>query len=108
MMLRDFLSRQKHDGSNPYEIIPILFNMQNVLQIRYYNKCEREQGKYLVQTNSQAKSSGIIVPEVYGIDEGIDPNVRPDKQVLKPIISPETKGISQVKPRLGQGRGGIK
>ena len=31
MVLSDFLSRQKHDNSNPLEIIPILFNMQNVL-----------------------------------------------------------------------------
>ena len=27
MILSDFLSRQKHDDSNPHEIIPILFNM---------------------------------------------------------------------------------
>ena len=39
MILSDFLSRQ--DDSNPHEIIPISFNMQNVLQTRYYNKGER-------------------------------------------------------------------
>ena len=27
MILSDFLSRQKHDDSNPHEIIPISFNM---------------------------------------------------------------------------------
>ena len=27
MVLSDFLSRQKHDNSNPHEIIPISFNM---------------------------------------------------------------------------------
>ena len=53
MVLSDFLSGQKHDDSNPHEIIPIVFNMQV--------------GKYLVQTRSQAKSSGISLPEVYGI-----------------------------------------
>ena len=31
MILSDFLSRQKHDNRNPYEIISISFNMQNVL-----------------------------------------------------------------------------
>ena len=36
-MLSDFLSRQKHDDSNPHEIIPILFNMQSILEARYYN-----------------------------------------------------------------------
>ena len=52
MILSDFLSRQKHDDSNPHEIIPISFNMQNVLQTRYFNIGEREKGKYLVQTRS--------------------------------------------------------
>ena len=60
MILNDFLSRQKHDDSNPHEIIPILFHMQNMLQTRYYKIGKREQGNYLVQTRSQAKSSGIF------------------------------------------------
>ena len=30
MILSDFLSRQKHDDSDPKEIIPISFNMQDV------------------------------------------------------------------------------
>ena len=81
---------------------------QNALQTRYYDIGEREQGKYLVQTRSQAMSSGTILQEVHGIDKGIDPNISPGKQVIKPIISPEAKGISQVEPRLGQGRAGIK
>ena len=59
MMLSDFLSRHKQDDSNPHEIIPISFSMQNVLLTRYYNISEREQGKYLVPTRSKAKSSGI-------------------------------------------------
>ena len=37
MILSDFLSRKKHDDSNPHEIIPISFNMQRILQTRYYN-----------------------------------------------------------------------
>ena len=52
MILSDFLSRQKQDDSNTHEIIPISFNMQNILQSRYYNISEREKGKYLVQTRS--------------------------------------------------------
>ena len=59
MILSDFLSRQEYDNSNPHEIIPISFNMQNVLQSRYYNINERNEGKYLVQTWLQAKSRGI-------------------------------------------------
>ena len=48
MKLSDFLSRQKHDDSNPHEIIPILFNMHNLLHEKYYNIEEIE--KYLAQT----------------------------------------------------------
>ena len=65
IVLSDFLSRQKHDDSNPHEIIPILFNMQYILQSNYYN-IEEKVGKYLVQTRSQAKFSGISLPEVHG------------------------------------------
>ena len=32
MILSDFLSRQKHDASNPHEIIPTSFNMHSLLQ----------------------------------------------------------------------------
>ena len=67
MILSDFLSRQKHDGINPHEIISISFNMQGLLQARYYNIGEENSGKYLVQTWSQAKSSGIKLPEVHGV-----------------------------------------
>ena len=45
MILSDFLSRQKHDDSSPHEIIPIFFNMHNILHYniakleRYLAKC---------------------------------------------------------------------
>ena len=97
MILIDFLSRQKQDNSNPHEIIPISFDMQNIVQSKYYNIGERKEGKYLVQTRPQAKSSGITLPEVHGIDKGIDPNIRPEKQVVKPVITSEAKIVSQIK-----------
>ena len=37
MILSDFLSKQKHDESDPHDIIPISFNMQSILQTRYNN-----------------------------------------------------------------------
>ena len=52
-ILSDFSSRQKNDDSNLHEIIPISFNMCQILDDIYYN------AKYLIQTRSQAKSSGI-------------------------------------------------
>ena len=48
MVLSDFLSRQNNDNSNPYEIIPISFNMHRVLHKKYYNT-----ENYLVQIPSQ-------------------------------------------------------
>ena len=52
MILSYFLSRQKHDDSNPHEMISISFNMQSILQTRYYNLGKGNQGKYLVQARS--------------------------------------------------------
>ena len=37
MVLSDFMSRQKHNDSNPYKIIPISFNMDQVLHENYYD-----------------------------------------------------------------------
>ena len=48
MVLSDFLSRQNKDDSNPHEVIPISFNMHNVLHEKYYNTGKTE--KYLVHT----------------------------------------------------------
>ena len=56
MILSDILSRQKHDDSNPHEIISLSFNMHNILHAKYYNIGISE--KNLVQTGSQTKSSG--------------------------------------------------
>ena len=56
----------------------------------------------------QAKSSGITLPQVHGIGKGLDRNIRPERQVIKPITASEAKGVTQIKPRLGQGRAGIK
>ena len=33
MVLSDFVSRQRHDDSNPHEIIPISFIMQGILHL---------------------------------------------------------------------------
>ena len=108
MIFSDFLSRQKCDDCNPHEIIPISFNMQGILQARYYNLGEENLGKYLVQTRSQAKSSGIKLPEVHGIGKELDLNKLPEKQVIKTIVAAEVIGSSQIKPRLGQGRAGLR
>ena len=58
MILSDFLLRQNVDDSNPHEIIPISFNLRMVLQDKYYN-LEGEKERYMIQTRSQTKASGV-------------------------------------------------
>ena len=52
MILSDFLSRQMHDNSNPHEIIPISFNIYNILYETDYRIEMKDQ--YLVQTQESA------------------------------------------------------
>ena len=40
----------------------------------------------VVQTQSQARSSGIKLPKVHGISKGLDPNIQPEKQIVKPLF----------------------
>ena len=85
MFLSDFLSRQKIDDSNPRKIFLILFNMRKALQEKYYNLYNMRIGdKYLVQT----RSSGVKLPEVHGIEKGLDPHIKPGRQKL---VSPLTE-----------------
>ena len=72
MVLRDILWRQNNDDSSPHEIIPISFNMYKLLHEKYYNT-----ENYLVQTQSQTRSSGIKLPEVHGMGKNLDPHIKP-------------------------------
>ena len=95
MILSDFLSCQKNDNNNPHEIIPISFNMFQVLDDNYYSK------KYLIQTRSHAKSSGIKLPEVCGMGKDLDPNLKPEKHTM-------LKQGSKERSCIGKGRAGSK
>ena len=79
--------------------------MQGVLQDKYYNTSNLV--KYLVQTRCQVKSNGIKLPEVHSIVKRLDPNVQPEKQVIKPVIT-KVRKVLQIKPSLGQGRTGLR
>ena len=102
MILSDFLCRQKHDDSNPHDIIPISFNMLNILHKRYYDLGLMD--SCLVQTHLQTKSSGIKLPEVHRVRKILNTKSPTEKQK----IDPELKKGTEIKPRLGQGRAGIK
>ena len=96
MVMSDFLSGQ-NNNSNPHVIIPISFNMYQVLHRKYYNT-----ENYLVQTLSQTRSSGMKLPEVHDMGKNLDPNIKPEKQHANPI-----KG-SVEKPHTGKGRAGLR
>ena len=87
------------DNRNPHGIIPISFDMKAILNDRYYNV--GNESRYFVQTYSQAKDSGIKLPEVHSVDKDINPNIRPERQILKSQNSAN-------KPKLGQGRDSLK
>ena len=83
---------------------------------------ETETDKYLVQTGSQTKSNGIKVPEIHGINKGLNPHVKPERQRPLPTLpthstpsinltqpvdkKPPTHAIPM--PRIGQGRAGMR
>ena len=105
MILSDFLSSQNNDDSNPNEIIPISFDMYKILKNNLNNfdtNNDFGHNKYLIQTHSQAKTSGIKLPEVHGVEKGLKPNLRPEKQHSIP------KQRKSERLQIGQGRVGSK
>ena len=113
MVLSDFLSRQKTDDSNPHKLIPISFMLRDQTDNHFYQINSRtdqpKTDKYLVQTRSQEKSSGIKIPEIHDANKALDPHVQPGKQRPLPSLpiqsidkGPPTHPIP--KPRIGQGR----
>ena len=102
MILSDFLSRKDPGDENTKEIIPISFNMKLVLQDKYYNVGKNE-GRYMVQTRSQMKASGVHLPEVHGSRKRLDPHRILEKQP-QPIVGLDVHR----KPRIGQGIAGIR
>ena len=62
--------------------------------------------RYLVQTRSQVRLSGIKLPEIHGENKSLDPHMQPGKQKPFPIqtINKEMPTHPIPKPRIGQGR----
>ena len=85
MILSDFLLRHNVDDNNPHEIIPISFNLREVLQDKYFN-LEEEKERYMIQTRSQTKASGVELPEVHRTRKGLDPH-----KILKKTATANSK-----------------
>ena len=114
MVLSDFLSRQKMDDSNPHELIPILFSLKSQVSNHFYHINNEvivpRNDRYLVQTRSQVRSSGIRLLEIHGVNKGLDPHTQPGKQKTFPIQT-VNKGMPTPpipKPRIGQVRAGLR
>ena len=99
MILSDFLLQQNNDDSNPNEIIPISFDMYNILESNLNNF---DNSKYLIQMHSQAKTSGTKLLKVHGVGKSLNPNLRSGKQHAIPKQG-KSEGL-----QIGQGRAGSK
>ena len=75
MILSDFLSRQIEDDSDLHEIIPISFNVREILQENYHNIIS---DTYMVQTRAEAKAQANA-PTI--------PNTQPVAQKATPKIA---------------------
>ena len=63
--------------------------MQAILKDRYYNV--GNDSTYLIQMQPQAKANGVKLPEVYSVDKGVDPNIKPERQILhSPNLTTQT------------------
>ena len=71
MILSDFLSRQIEDESNLHEIIPISFNIQEILQDNYHQLTETYNMQMRAQAKVQANTTSM-------------PNTQPKKQKTTP------------------------
>ena len=63
--------------------MPVSFDMYKILESNLKNFDKNNsfgKSKYLVQTLSQAKTSGTKLLEVHGVEKSLNPNLRPEKQ----------------------------
>ena len=82
MVLSDFLSRQPGDKSDPHQIIPIKFNIKELLKRNYQNNAE---ATFMVQTRSQSKVKAPMVKKSSNSSNTGDSS-NTEVQEIKPII----------------------
>ena len=74
--------------------------MQEVPHARYYNICKNEWKRYLIQTRPKAKTSGTVLPKVYGVDKGVNPNLQPEKQIIRLVVAPQSHVSTELKDSI--------
>ena len=85
MVSSDFLSRQTEDDSDPHEIIPISFNIKEILKENYKNMVK---DTYMVQTRSQAKAKANA----------------PTVQSTKPVIQNTIPKVDKIPMKTEKGK----
>ena len=84
MILCDFLSRVAADDSDPMDLIPIAFNVFELLQ-DHYAKIEAFN---VMTTKARAQAGLAPPPAVHGAVKGVNPNLKPETQALKAAKTP--------------------
>ena len=79
------MSRQQGDRSDPHQIIPISFNMKEILRKNYQNVVK---DTFMVQTRSQIKSKGARTNAVWDTAKSSD-KIGTRREV-KPIVIDDT------------------
>ena len=100
MILSDFLSRQLGDDSDPHQIIPISFNIKEILKGNYQNMLK---DTYMLQTRSQAKAKAAKAPTVQSTTaKPVTQNTIPkiDKIPVKTDKDPKPNINTQTQPLL--------
>ena len=59
--------------------------MEEILYAKYYKIQETEQLRSFVQTRSQTMSSSTVLAKEHGTHKGMDSNLRPQRQLIKPL-----------------------
>ena len=105
-----FISNMAKLGATNNSLDKVIFDskeMLGILDLRltgYFRvkhaRYKRKEGNCMVQTKLITKSSDITLPKVYKVNKEGDTGKQLDKQVIKPLINSEVKGVTQSKPKL--------
>ena len=95
MVLSDFLSRQQGDRSDTHQIIPISFNMKEILRKNYQNIVK---DTFMVQTRSQIKSKGARANAVWDTAKSSDK--MGTRREVKPVVIDDTPIVIDLDTKL--------
>ena len=81
MVLVDYFSGHRESDNDPYGLVPVSFCCFEIYLSHFGLDTLNVRS-----TRSKTKEAGVIVPEVHGVNKGLDPHVKPEHQ--KPKTQP--------------------